>query len=213
MAEKTSAKSRLSRWLGAPRSWPDPERNSRARDAGDVTASDDHERLKQVRAIENRIQALNALCAEYTRITGYDTAAAGETGPDDISRQRRNEISDREFAHADVENEKEVVRALEESVTRAAQALEILGRQRRAYALLTGAKRGGAQRMSRSGGDVSSLRFFTGPHAEAGAASYVVGLLTAAAFMALAAGPGWLGFIVGFLPMSLLTSWAVASHA
>jgi hypothetical protein len=50
-------------------------------------------------------------------------------------------------------------------------------------------------------------------HADAGLASYTAGLVAAAAFMALSLGPGWVGFLVGFLPASLLTSWAVASHA
>ncbi len=50
-------------------------------------------------------------------------------------------------------------------------------------------------------------------HADAGLASYVAGLIAAAAFMALSLGPGWVGFLVGFLPASLLTSRAVASHA
>jgi hypothetical protein len=49
-------------------------------------------------------------------------------------------------------------------------------------------------------------------HADAGLASYTAGLVAAAAFMALSLGPGWVGFLVGFLPASLLTSWAVA-HA
>lgn len=50
-------------------------------------------------------------------------------------------------------------------------------------------------------------------HADAGLASYTAGLVAAAAFMALSLGPGWLGFLLGFLPVSLLTSWAVAGHA
>jgi hypothetical protein len=54
---------------------------------------------------------------------------------------------------------------------------------------------------------------FAKRHADAGLASYTAGLVAAAAFMALSLGPGWVGFLVGFLPASLLTSWAVASHA
>jgi hypothetical protein len=50
-------------------------------------------------------------------------------------------------------------------------------------------------------------------HADAGLASYTAGLVAAAAFMALSLGPGWVGFLVGFLPASLLSSWAVTSHA
>ena len=50
-------------------------------------------------------------------------------------------------------------------------------------------------------------------HLDAGLASYVAGLLTAAVVMALSLGPGWLGFLAGFLSMSLLTSWAVDSYA
>jgi hypothetical protein len=50
-------------------------------------------------------------------------------------------------------------------------------------------------------------------HADAGLASYTAVLVAAAAFMALSLGPGWLGFLLGFLPVSLLTSWAVAGHA
>jgi hypothetical protein len=53
----------------------------------------------------------------------------------------------------------------------------------------------------------------TSRSADAGLASYTAGLVIAAAFMALSLGPGWVGFLVGFLPASLLTSWAVASHA
>jgi hypothetical protein len=48
-------------------------------------------------------------------------------------------------------------------------------------------------------------------HKDAGLASYTAGLVVAAAFMALALGPGWVGFLLGFLPASLLTSWAVAA--
>jgi hypothetical protein len=48
---------------------------------------------------------------------------------------------------------------------------------------------------------------------DAGLYSYVTGLLGAAAFMAFAIGPGWLGFIAGFLPASLVASWAVSAHA
>ncbi len=48
---------------------------------------------------------------------------------------------------------------------------------------------------------------------EASFFSYTSGLLGAAAFMALAIGPGWLGFIAVFLPASLLASWAVSGHA
>jgi len=59
----------------------------------------------------------------------------------------------------------------------------------------------------------SSPPLFAMPHADAGLASYTAGLVVAAAFMALSLGPGWAGFLVGFLPLSLLTSWAVASHA
>jgi hypothetical protein len=49
-------------------------------------------------------------------------------------------------------------------------------------------------------------------HADAGLASYTAGLVVAAVFLAFALGPGWVGFLVGFLPASLLTSWAVASE-
>lgn len=49
-------------------------------------------------------------------------------------------------------------------------------------------------------------------HADAGFLSYVVGLTAAASFMALAIGPGWAGFLAGFVPVSVLTSWAIASH-
>jgi hypothetical protein len=60
----------------------------------------------------------------------------------------------------------------------------------------------------------TSLSFFAMQrHADAGLASCVAGLLGAAAFMALSLGPGWAGFIVGFIPVSLLTSWAISSHA
>ena len=47
---------------------------------------------------------------------------------------------------------------------------------------------------------------------DAGLFSYTAGLLGAAAFMALAIGPGWLGFLAGFLPASALASWAVSGH-
>jgi hypothetical protein len=50
---------------------------------------------------------------------------------------------------------------------------------------------------------------FAPRHADAGLASYTTGLVVAAAFMALALGPGWVGFLLGFLPASLLISWAI----
>jgi len=46
---------------------------------------------------------------------------------------------------------------------------------------------------------------------DAGCFSYTAGLFGAAISMALAVGPGWLGFIVAFVPASLLASWVVAS--
>jgi hypothetical protein len=52
---------------------------------------------------------------------------------------------------------------------------------------------------------------FAPRHADAGLASFTVGLVVAAAFMVLALGPGWAGFLLGFLPASLLTSWAVTT--
>jgi serine/threonine protein kinase len=59
----------------------------------------------------------------------------------------------------------------------------------------------------------SSPPFLSIRHADAGLASYAAGLVAAAAFMALSIGPGWVGFLLGYLPVSLLTSWAVSSHA
>lgn len=55
------------------------------------------------------------------------------------------------------------------------------------------------------------LRFMR--HTDAGLASYTAGLIAAAAFMAFSLGPGWVGFLLGFLPVSLLTSRAIASNA
>ena len=46
----------------------------------------------------------------------------------------------------------------------------------------------------------------------AGLFSYTAGIIGAAVFMALALGPGWLGFLAAYLPASILASWAVTSH-
>jgi hypothetical protein len=43
--------------------------------------------------------------------------------------------------------------------------------------------------------------------------SYSAGILGAAAFLSLSIGPGWLGFLIVFLPISALAAWAVSGHA
>ena len=48
---------------------------------------------------------------------------------------------------------------------------------------------------------------------DAGFFAYAAGLVGAAAAMALTIGPGWLGFIVAFIPASLLAAWAVSLDA
>jgi hypothetical protein len=49
-------------------------------------------------------------------------------------------------------------------------------------------------------------------HHDAALFSYTAGVLGAAAFMALAIGPGWLGFLVSYLPASILAAWAGTGH-
>jgi hypothetical protein len=50
-------------------------------------------------------------------------------------------------------------------------------------------------------------------HRDAGRFSYMVGLAGTILFMASGVGPGWLGFLVAYLPASLLAAWVTASHA
>jgi hypothetical protein len=80
-------------------------------------------------------------------------------------------------------------------------------------ALAAGPKDGRERLVAAWLGRVFSISRLSGRHSDAGLASFTAGLVGAAAFMALALGPGWVGFLLGFVPISLLTSWAVASHA
>jgi hypothetical protein len=50
-------------------------------------------------------------------------------------------------------------------------------------------------------------------HRDAGRFSYMVGLTGTILFMATGLGPGWLGFVVAYLPASMLAAWVTASHA
>jgi hypothetical protein len=50
-------------------------------------------------------------------------------------------------------------------------------------------------------------------HRDAGRFSYMVGLTGTILFMATGLGPGWLGFVVAYLPASALAAWVTASHA
>lgn len=47
-------------------------------------------------------------------------------------------------------------------------------------------------------------------YANAGLFAWTAGSVTAVAFMALAIGPAWIGFLAAFLPASALAAWAVA---
>jgi len=47
---------------------------------------------------------------------------------------------------------------------------------------------------------------------DAGTLSYTSGIFGAALFMATSIGPGWLGFLASYLPMSILTAWAASAH-
>lgn len=47
-------------------------------------------------------------------------------------------------------------------------------------------------------------------YGEAGLFAWTAGSIAAVAFMALAIGPAWIGFLAGFLPASALAAWAVA---
>jgi hypothetical protein len=53
-------------------------------------------------------------------------------------------------------------------------------------------------------------------HRDAGFASYVAGLLAAAAFAALSSATAWpgllLAFLLAFLPATALTAWAMTAH-
>jgi len=47
-------------------------------------------------------------------------------------------------------------------------------------------------------------------YGHAGLFAWTAGSIAAVAFMALAIGPAWIGFLAGFLPASALAAWAVA---
>jgi Arc/MetJ-type ribon-helix-helix transcriptional regulator len=113
--------------------------------------------------------------------------------PEELERSIRAEVQDGHFSSVD------------EAIAEAWRTYQA----RPASDLATDARRAPAPAVAR----VTSLPILAGRHADAGLASYTAGLVVAAAFMALSLGPGWLGFVAGFLPVSLLTSWAAACHA
>ena len=50
------------------------------------------------------------------------------------------------------------------------------------------------------------------PYVDAGTLSYTAGIVGSALFMALSIGPGWLGFFISYVPISILTTLAAAAH-
>jgi hypothetical protein len=49
-------------------------------------------------------------------------------------------------------------------------------------------------------------------YVDAGTLSYTAGIVGAALFMATSIGPGWIGFLISYLPFSIVTTLAAATH-
>ena len=63
--------------------------------------------------------------------------------------------------------------------------------------------------------DPMTRYFLSGRHlayVDAGTLSYTTGILGAALFMATSIGPGWLGFLVSYLPISVFTTWVASAN-